>query len=212
MLKKQFSHYSQKSPVARVLEYSLMRIYETNQLLFEIERQMSTKYDSTNEVHEKKLLQLWNYMKPDTKLESRLSKQWVEIGFQGQDPATDFRGMGIQGLNDLLYFVQTYPHHALSILQHASHPVHWYPYAIVGINITKFVYQLLESKRLQSYLFQYGTHLDSLQDFYSYLFYRFNQFWISQHLTVMDFEVKFKEFQLQIEKDLLKDTMMFKIK
>jgi hypothetical protein len=149
-------------------------------------------------------------MMPDTELESRLGKQWVEIGFQGNDPASDFRGMGLLGLNDLLYFVQAHASHALSCLQHASHPVYWYPYAIVGINITKLAYQILESKKLQLYLFQYGTDVDTYQEFYCYLFYKFNQFWITHQpmLTVMDFEAKFGEFKMQIEKELVQEKVM----
>ena len=33
---------------------------------------------------------------PDTQLESRITRQWGDIGFQGEDPSTDFRGMGKQ--------------------------------------------------------------------------------------------------------------------
>ena len=33
---------------------------------------------------------------------SRVTKQWQNIGFQGEDPKTDFRGMGILGLDNLL--------------------------------------------------------------------------------------------------------------
>ncbi len=33
---------------------------------------------------------------------SRITKQWQNIGFQGDDPKTDFRGMGILGLENLL--------------------------------------------------------------------------------------------------------------
>lgn len=35
-------------------------------------------------------------------LVNRVTKQWQSIGFQGQDPKTDFRGMGILGLENLL--------------------------------------------------------------------------------------------------------------
>jgi hypothetical protein len=31
---------------------------------------------------------------PGHELKSRYSEQWKEIGFQGKNPATDFRGMG----------------------------------------------------------------------------------------------------------------------
>lgn len=47
------------------------------------------------------VFQLWKFLKPNTPLESRISKQWCEIGFQGDDPKTDFRGMGLLGLYNL---------------------------------------------------------------------------------------------------------------
>lgn len=39
---------------------------------------------------------------PTVKLESRITKQWGDIGFQGEDPKTDFRGMGLLGLINLV--------------------------------------------------------------------------------------------------------------
>lgn len=47
--------------------------------------------------------QLWKELRPDTPLNGRISKQWCEIGFQGSDPKTDFRGMGLLGLHNLLW-------------------------------------------------------------------------------------------------------------
>ena len=32
---------------------------------------------------------------PETALENRITSQWGEIGFQGKNPETDFRGMGM---------------------------------------------------------------------------------------------------------------------
>ena len=34
-------------------------------------------------------------MMPNTPLKERITKQWGDIGFQGKDPQTDFRGMGM---------------------------------------------------------------------------------------------------------------------
>jgi len=48
------------------------------------------------------LVQLWNSLQPDVALTGRISAQWTFIGFQGNDPATDFRGMGLLGLLNLL--------------------------------------------------------------------------------------------------------------
>ena len=48
-------------------------------------------------------VQLWDLLMPSVPLESRTTKQWQQIGFQGADPATDFRGMGMLGLQCLQY-------------------------------------------------------------------------------------------------------------
>ena len=40
---------------------------------------------------------------PATELMDRITPQWQDIGFQGNNPATDFRGMGLLGLQALLY-------------------------------------------------------------------------------------------------------------
>lgn len=47
-------------------------------------------------------MQLWQNLQPDVKLTARIGRHWSDIGFQGDDPATDFRGMGLLGLTDLM--------------------------------------------------------------------------------------------------------------
>ena len=46
--------------------------------------------------------QLWVVLTNGQHLESRTSSQWTQIGFQGEDPMTDFRGMGMLGLDQLV--------------------------------------------------------------------------------------------------------------
>ena len=50
-------------------------------------------------------------------LRARDSDQWGEIGFQGRDPATDFRGLGILSLSNLVYFSKQHPSEALYCLR-----------------------------------------------------------------------------------------------
>ncbi|KAF7727272.1 ELMO domain-containing protein 2 [Apophysomyces ossiformis] len=193
------------SIAAKVLRVCLVRIAETYRLACEINERAHTKYDSTNPLHEQKLLKLWKALMPDTELRARLTEQWTEIGFQGKDPATDFRGMGIQGLDDLLYYAQTHPSSALQTLTSSHHPVSWYPYAIVGINITQYAVQALRTRQLQHFLFKFGTNRKTYHEFYCYLFHKFNEYWMSHEprSTVMDFERRFKEFKERINKELL---------
>ena len=49
------------------------------------------------------ITQLWGKLMVGQELTSRVSKDWQDIGFQGNDPATDFRGMGTLGLQCLQY-------------------------------------------------------------------------------------------------------------
>ena len=75
-----------------------------------------------------KLETLWDKLKPDVRRKGgRITKEWSEIGFQGQDPTTDFRyvcwdgpnrdkvnasvynrSMGLLSLEQLVYFASNY--------------------------------------------------------------------------------------------------------
>ena len=81
----------------RLFEQQLcMALSETwayKQQMGEIDKIRATAYDSNNQQHEQKLLEFWKYLMPDTSLTSRVSNQWQIIGFQSDDPKTDFRGL-----------------------------------------------------------------------------------------------------------------------
>ena len=64
---------------------------------------LRTLYDSSNPAHEERLLLLWRTLKPETELDARHSTMWGDIGFQGHDPATDFRGMTYSELSHSEY-------------------------------------------------------------------------------------------------------------
>ena len=80
----------------------LSQIWGYRRLVHQVEGMRATAYDSDNLSHETSLLQLWSLLQPGGPLLSRVTSQWQNIGFQGNDPKTDFRGMGILGLNNLL--------------------------------------------------------------------------------------------------------------
>nr|KAG5711562.1 hypothetical protein BaRGS_016744 [Batillaria attramentaria] len=84
------------------LRRSLAYIRGFNRLATEVENRRKIKYSAENSEHEAKLLRLWTLYMGDRPLESRICDQWTELGFQGKDPMTDFRGMGILGLEQLL--------------------------------------------------------------------------------------------------------------
>lgn len=115
------------------LSTSFLTSMQNRNLLLGFKSQISQPYDQSNPLHEEQLLKLWNVSFPDTPLEARVSQQWKELGFQGTNPSTDFRGCGVFGLSNLLYFHQEYPH-SFIILQRGQHHDEKYPFAITGMN------------------------------------------------------------------------------
>ncbi|KAI8053081.1 Engulfment/cell motility [Syncephalis plumigaleata] len=171
----------------------------------ELNSRANTKYDSTVAAHERKLLELWDLLMPHEKLDARHSRQWQKIGFQGKDPATDFRSMGMLALDDLHYYAKHHSTSAHHVLRCSQESDRWYSFAIVGIHITSFAVQTLRTRRLQHHLYRYGISRAIYHEYYSYLFHSFNEYWMSRvpAPTIMDFERVFADFRLQIETELL---------
>ena len=78
---------------------------------------------------------------------------WGEVGFQGADPATDFRSMGLLALDQLVAFSRGRAGDARAALATASHPVRYFPFATFGVNLTGFVVQLLDARLLDHRLY-----------------------------------------------------------
>ena len=68
----------------------------------------------------------------------------MEIGFQGEDPSTDFRGSGLLGLKNLIYFVKFNDNKAREVLEISTSRKHWYFFAAAGINITGKLIHMIE--------------------------------------------------------------------
>jgi engulfment and cell motility protein 2 len=86
----------------------------------------------------------WKLCFPDQPFQ-RKDKRWTEVGFQGPDPGTDFRGAGVFGLRHLIFFAQTHPDEFQRFQKSG------YPLSIAGLNITMLIYSCLgwRSKKLE---------------------------------------------------------------
>jgi len=202
--KKFYDDNSEKTKEAKVLMRCILRLKETYELQEILTKRANIAYDSSNQEHEKKLIELWTLLKGDEKLNSRKSEQWQTIGFQGIDPATDFRGMGILGLEQLIYFAQNFNDTAKHILSCSHHKYSWYSFAITGINLTALELDLLRERHLQYYLISHEASIESFNEFYCYLFTEFNNYWFKrpEPVTVMNFNEVFKSFKGKIINDL----------
>ncbi|EEB14508.1 ELMO domain-containing protein, putative [Pediculus humanus corporis] len=194
----------------------LEQIWSYDNLVRTIEELRRTNYDFSNENHEKKLLKLWNLLVPDVKLNNRVTKQWQFIGFQGDDPKTDFRGMGILGLENLLFFASEYSNIAQKILLKSQHPTQGYAFAIVGINLTHLTYHLVKDGAAKTHMFNATRSPLSIRTFhqlYSYLYIEFDHFWtISKPNNIMDFSFIRDKFEKNIREELKNPLTLFKVK
>ena len=165
----------------------------------------STAYDSRNPAHERDLLLLWELLRPGRPLSARVSREWGDLGFQGSDPATDFRGMGVLGLAQLLAFAR-YRAGAVaqSALSLSCHPKYGFPMAITGINITAWLLQSLERGKLRQRLaewFSLGMPAEELFHLlYIMVFDLFARFYVgSEPEDIMSFGEIFQQFKQSIE-------------
>lgn len=178
----------------------LRQICGLARLSAEVESLRAEAFSGDDLSHERGLLELWALLQPGVPLETRRTKQWQSIGFQGDDPKTDFRGMGVLGLQNLLYFAREYSSAAKHILSHSNHPKHGYSFAIVGINLTHMAYKLLADGSAKSHLYNVATAASDIGDgdirprlshfhhLYCYLFVEFDKFWLSEKpANVMEF-------------------------
>lgn len=190
-------------------------IWGYRQLCVECEELRKTVYDAENPEHESLLLKLWNLLMPHEPLNARVTKQWQEIGFQGDDPKTDFRGMGILGLENLVYFAREYPSAATQVLSHSTHPRYGYAFAIVGINLTSMALRLMRDGTAKTHILNSSKSLPTIRafhHFYSYLFYEFDGFWIdSKPSNMMEFSSIQEKFENSIRMALADSSTVFRI-
>lgn len=199
----------------RLFETCVEQIWGYRRLMNMVESRRRIQYQSDNAEHEQKLMQLWKILMPDTKLEGRITKQWQDIGFQGDDPKTDFRGMGILGLENLLFFATEYTSAARHALSHSMHPQHGYTFAIVGINLTAMAINLLKQGHAKTHIYNAIPSYASLNTFhhlYSYLFFAFDKYWLEcKPESIMDFSMIQERFNNDIRAQLGHDATVLRI-
>lgn len=196
------------------LSACLNQMISYKDLVLQVEALRSTSYDEEKLDHEVQLLELWRLLQPDRDLEKRVTKQWQDIGFQGEDPKTDFRGMGLLGLHNLIYFAREYGSAARHILSHSHHPKYGFSFAIVGINLTHMAYKLLVDNSLRTHMFNLNTLPDikSFHHFYCYLFVEFDKFWLEcEPRDIMEFNRIRDIFESNLRSRLQDSTTCFKL-
>eukprot|EP00271_Cylindrocystis_brebissonii_P006719 TRINITY_DN194_c0_g1_i1.p1 TRINITY_DN194_c0_g1~~TRINITY_DN194_c0_g1_i1.p1 ORF type:complete len:325 (-),score=62.30 TRINITY_DN194_c0_g1_i1:1124-2098(-) len=111
-----------------------------------LKRRLAVAFDGHLLEHQEALRALWRAAFPDVPLSGMVSQQWKEMGWQGTDPGSDFRGGGFISLENLLHFAYRYPSSFRMLLKkEAGQRAEWeYPFAVAGLNITFMLIQILD--------------------------------------------------------------------
>jgi len=104
-----------------------------------LERARSTPYNRENPKHEELLWKMWDMWMGGTRRCERMSSEWSMLGFQGYDPATDFRGGGLLSLCNILCLLDS-DHALLNAARTEANPAvagdKFYLPAVAGINFS----------------------------------------------------------------------------
>lgn len=187
-----------------ILKIAVHKILELENYKKHINVFRESRFEKENKEHMKLLCTLWKRLKGTETVPTIPGSEWVSIGFQGRDPSTDFRGMGLLGLDQLKRFVDSNRAIASDIFEQVSSEESnlWMPFAITGINITSFQYQLLMSGRLDKLLYDAPVLMATAYDkVYANIFAALVQHWTdSNPRDIMDFPRIYGEVKTRLLK------------
>lgn len=178
---------------------------------------MKIYFDSSRSDHQEALRALWYATYPDQQLHALISEQWKEMGWQGRDPSTDFRGAGFISLENLLFFAKTFStsYQHLVKKQGGKRATWEYPFAVAGVNITFMLIQMLNLDAPKGRNFVRAVFLQMLSEnhwafdlLYCVAFAVMDKQWLEKNASYMEFNEVLKSTRAQLEQELLMDEVL----
>lgn len=185
-----------------------------------LRRRLEIPFDGSSLEHQDALKQLWRLAFPHRELPSLKSELWKEMGWQGTDPSTDFRGGGFVSLENLIYFAEKYPESFQRLLlKKDGNRADWeYPFAVAGINISFMLAQMLDLQSGKPNTLA-GIHFLELlkedemafDNLYCIAFQMMDAQWLAKRASYMQFNDVLKSTRTQLERELaLEDVSSLK--
>jgi hypothetical protein len=105
------------------------------------------KLDFKNDVHRRVMITIFKKftLADDCPL---IGIHWKTIGFQGSNPKTDLRGVGMYGMLQLLAFCEKFPDYSREILTYSTVKGHEFPMVCLFLNFTFITLEGLNSSKL----------------------------------------------------------------
>ncbi|CAA7396244.1 unnamed protein product [Spirodela intermedia] len=195
-----------------------------------LRQRTQVSFDSSRRDHQEALKSLWYATYPDQELHGLISDQWKEMGWQGRDPSTDFRGAGFISLENLLFFAKTFSVSFQRLLNKAGGKrATWeYPFAVAGVNITFMIMQMLQlhsfavgaggcwaqhAVKSRNFVRSVFTQMLSEDEWafdvlYCVAFMVMDKQWLEKNASYMEFNDVLKSTRAQLERELLLDDVL----
>ncbi|KAF5449348.1 hypothetical protein F2P56_029807 [Juglans regia] len=163
-----------------------------------LKHRMKVYFDASRPDHQDALKALWSATYPGEELHGLISDQWKEMGWQGRDPSTDFRGAGFISLENLLFFAKTFSSSFQRLLKkQGGKRADWeYPFAVAGVNITFMIMQMLDLDASKPRTFIRAVFLQMLSEnewafdlLYCVAFVVMDKQWLDRNATYMEFNL-----------------------
>ena len=151
--------------------------------------------DDGDEVHLRVLQSIYMRLAGTRTNVARREAHWEDVGFQGQDPATDLRGCGMFGLLQLVFLLTYSPQSAQTLYALSRDEYQQFPLTIVSINVSKWALQALRSGLLNRHCNKLGSVFAAANKFYLGAFYEFYYRWKAGGATMTQSGFVLKEVE-----------------
>ncbi|XP_057455704.1 uncharacterized protein LOC130746933 isoform X2 [Lotus japonicus] len=181
-----FFHRTSTKRSEKIVDYPLSSIEEER--LHRLQERLQVPYDETCLDHQESLRALWHCAFPNVSLESLISDQWKDMGWQGPNPSTDFR---------------------LLLKKDGDRATWEYPFAVAGINISFMLIQMLdlysEKPRClpgMNFVKLLGENEEAFDILYCIAYEMMDAQWLAMHASYMDFNEVLQTTRMQLEREL----------
>ncbi|XP_010245326.1 PREDICTED: ELMO domain-containing protein A-like [Nelumbo nucifera] len=193
----------------KCLDYTLSPLQEERWK--RLQERVQVPFDETRPDHQEALRALWRAAFPDVDLKGMISEQWKDMGWQGPNPSTDFRGCGFISLQNLLFFARTYPSsfHRLLFKQEGERATWEYPFAVAGINVSFMLIQMLDLYSAKpkclpglNFINLLSEDEEAFDVLYCMAFEMMDAQWLAMHASYMEFNEVLQTTRTQLEREL----------
>ncbi|XP_050206527.1 uncharacterized protein LOC126656091 isoform X1 [Mercurialis annua] len=181
------------------------------QRLRKLQERLLIPFDETRPDHQEALRSLWSAAFPEVALKGMISEQWKEMGWQGPNPSTDFRGCGFISLENLLFFARIYPASFRRLLfkQGGKRATWEYPFAVAGINVSFMLIQMLDLRSDKpkslpgiNFIKLLGEDAAAFEVLFCLAFEMMDAQWLAMRASYMEFNEVLKVTRTQLEREL----------